>query len=312
MNRVDQHLARRARRHHGVFTRTEALECGLSDRALDHRIRCRLYEVLHPGIYALPGSPSTWERSAVAAVFHANPLAALSHGAAARHYSISGFQRSRIEVTTTRHIRSADFRVHARASLVPAEIRTKEGIPVTTAERTLLDLSSVLEPRPLEGVIDQFCDRSLTTTDRITAFLRSDCRPRRRRSVLVRLLEERGLVVPAASDFETLVAQMFRDSSLPQPVRQFEVVHAGELIARPDFAYPEVKFGIEAHSFEFHHTRAHWERDLERHRGLEEICWYLMYVTWDDCLLRRAETVARIRRVLDERRRLFGLAPLPT
>ena len=118
--------------------------------------------------------------------------------------------------------------------------------------------------------------------------------PKRRRASLIRLLAERGPVRPAASDFETLVARMLRASQLPQPVRQFEVIHAGELIARPDFAYPEVKFGIEAHSFDFHHTRGQWERDLERHRQLEAICWYLMYITWDDCVMRRAETVARI------------------
>jgi very-short-patch-repair endonuclease len=269
------------------------------------------YEVLRPGIYALPGSPPTWERSAVAAVLHASPIAALSHGAAARHYSISVFEGAPIEVTTTRHIRSADFVLHTRAALAREEIQTKGGIPVTSVERTLLDLTSVLEAGPLEGVIDQFCHRKLTTADRISAYLNRDCMPKRRRSALLRILDERGPVRPAASDLETLVAQMLRESSLPQPVRQFEVIHAGELIARPDFAYPEVKFGIEAHSFGFHHTRTQWERDLERHRRLEPIGWYLMYVTWDDCTIRRAETEMRIGRVLDERRRLFGLAPLP-
>jgi len=311
MKRADQLLMRRARRHHGVFTRADALECGLSDRAVDHRIRSNLYEVLRPGIYALPGSLSTWERSAVAAVLHAGPVAALSHGAAARMYSISGFDRAPIEVTTTRHIRSADFRIHRRARLVPGELRTRQGVAVTSAERTLLDLSSVLDAGRLEAAVDQFCDKRMTTPERISAYLQADSMPKRRRAALIRLLAERGPVKPAASDFETLVARMFRDSSLPQPVRQFEVIHAGEPIARLDFAYPEVKFGIESHSFDFHHTRGQWERDRERHRQLEAIGWYLMYITWDDCVVRRAETVARIRRVLDERRRLFGLAPLP-
>ena len=283
----------------------------MSERALDHRIKSKLYEVLRPGIYAFSGSPSTWERSATAAVLSAGPLAALSHGAAARRYSIPGFESAPIEVSTTRQVRSADFRVHARSQLVPDDVRTRNGIPITGAERLLLDLSSVLEVGRLEAVIDNVCDQRLTTADRISTYLQSDRLPKRRRSALLRLLDERGDVKPAASDLETLVARLLRDPSLIQPVRQFEVRHRGELIARPDFAYPEVKFGIEAHSFDFHHTRAQWERDLERHRRLEVIGWYIIYVTWDDCVLRRAETVARVRQVLDERRRLFGLAPLP-
>jgi very-short-patch-repair endonuclease len=309
MNRADHLLALRARRRHGVFTRTDALECGLSDRALDHRIKSRTYEVLWPGTYALAGSPSTWERSATAAVVYAAPVAALSHCAAARMYSVSGFERASIEVTTSRQIQAVNFK--ARTSLEPADVGSRNGIPTTNVERLLLDLSSVLEARRLEAMIDQVCDKRLTTAERISTYLQRNCLPKRRRSVLLRLLDDRGRVKPAAGDLETLVARLMREPSLLQPVRQFEVRHNGELIARPDFAYPEVKFGIEAHSFDFHHTRAEWERDLERHRELEAIGWYIMYVTWDDCVLRRDQTVARIRRVLDERRRLFGLDPLP-
>ena len=311
MDRADHLLARRARRRHGVFTRADALECGLSERALDHRIKARTYEILWPGIYALPASRSTWERSAAAAVLHTGPVAALSHGAAARKYSTPGFESALIEVTTTRHIRAADFRVHARSLLVPEDVWIRDGIPTTNVERMLLDLSSGVGTGRLEAVVDHVCDRRLTTADRISTYLQRECLPKRRRAVLLRLLRERGSVKPAASDLETLLARLLRDTSVIQPVRQFEVIHRGELIARPDFAYPEVKFGIEAHSFEFHHTRAQWERDLERHRRLEVIGWYIMYVTWDDCVERRAETVTRIRRVLDERRRMFGCAPLP-
>jgi very-short-patch-repair endonuclease len=225
-------------------------------------------------------------------------------------YSVSGFGRAPIEVTTSRQIQAVNFKVHFRTSLEPADVGSRNGIPTTTVDRLLLDLSSVLEARRLEAIIDQVCDKRLTTAERISNYLQRDCLPKRRRSILLRLLDDRGQVEPAASDLETL-ARLLRDPSLIQPVRQFEVRHNGELIARPDFAYPDVKFGIEAHSFDFHHTRAQWERDLERHRELEAIGWYIMYVTWDDCVLRRVQTVARIRRVLDERRRQFGLDPLP-
>ena len=280
------------------------------ERTLDHRLESGAYEVLWSGVYALPGSPPTWERSAVAAVLYAGPLAALSHGAAARKYLVSGFERAPVEVTTTRQIRGANFKLHARSPLEPEDVCSRDRIPTTTIERTLLDLCSVVAAERLEAIIDHVCRGHLTTVERIASYLQRDHLPRRRRSVLVRLLDDRGDVEPAASDLETLLARLMRDPSLIEPVRQFEVTHDGRLIARPDFAYPEVKFGIEAHSFDFHHTRAQWERDLERHRELEAIGWYIMYVTWNDCVLRRDQTVARIRRVLEERRRMFGLAPL--
>ena len=214
MNRADHLLARRARRRHGVFTRADALACGLSERALDHRIQSREYEVLWPGIYGLPGSPSTWERSAVAAVLHTGPVAALSHGAAARNYSIPGFESAPLEVTTTQHIRAAEFRVHARSLLVPADIQIRDGIPTTNTERLLLDLSSVVDAGRLEALIDHVCEKKLTTHGRLSTYLDSDRLPKRRRSLLLQVLQQRGQVTPAASDLETLVARLIRNSSL--------------------------------------------------------------------------------------------------
>ena len=298
---ADRAIARAAARQHGVFTRAFALRAGLSATVIDRRLRAARYWMLWPGVYIFPEVPATWEKMALAGVLYADPIAALSGPASARKFAIPGFDSADIEISTTRQLRANNIVLRCRAPLQPAEIMRRDGIPVTIPERTLLDLSTVLTEKRLEGVVDATCHLGLTETDKLIAYLQQPDLPRRRRSLLLRLLTECGDVVPAASQLETGVARLLRHPSLPPAVRQYEIRAGGRFISRPDFAYPEAKLGVEGHSFLHHGSKLQWEQDMQRHALTESVGWYLVYVTWWDVEYRPDETRARIRRIYDER-----------
>ena len=155
-------------------------------------------------------------------------------------------------------------------------------------------------------MVDAACHLELTKTDKLTAYLHRTDLPRRRRSLLLRVLAERGDVVPAASLLETGLARLLRHPDLPPAVRQYEIRDGRRFIARPDFAYPEAKLGVEGHSFLHHGSKLQWQRDMRRHELTESVGWYLVYVTWWDTEYRPDETRARIRRIYDERIRMFS------
>lgn len=298
---ADRVIARAAARQHGVFTRAFALEAGLSSTLIERRLRDGRYWFLWPGVYTFPEVPDTWEKVAMAAVLYADPVAALSGRAAARKLGIPGFDNTKIEVSTTRQLRADGISMRCRVPLSESEILRRDGIPVTIPERTILDLSKALGEKRLEGVIDAACHLGLTDTEKVIAYLGQPNLPRRHRGVLLNLLAERGDTLPAASQLETGVARLLRHPSLPPAVRQYEIRSGGRFIARPDFAYPEAKLGIEGHSFLHHGSKLQWERDMARQALTESVGWYLVYVTWWDVEHREEETRARIRRIYDER-----------
>jgi hypothetical protein len=76
--RVDSETARRARRQHGVLTRTQLLDEGLSSPAITHRCQAERLHRIHNGVYGVGYvSPSPLAR-AMAAVLSCGPNAVLS------------------------------------------------------------------------------------------------------------------------------------------------------------------------------------------------------------------------------------------
>jgi predicted transcriptional regulator of viral defense system len=112
----------------------------------------------------------------MAATLTFGPTAALSHRDAGALWALLGSSSPRIEVTVPgRSKRGREgIRVHCVRRLDPRDVTTKDGIPVTTVARTLLDNAEVVRMRQLErmleeaerlrildvAAIDELCERS--------------------------------------------------------------------------------------------------------------------------------------------------------
>jgi predicted transcriptional regulator of viral defense system len=156
-----------AAEQHGVVTRAQLLELGLTSRAIDHRLnRGRLHRI-HRGVYAVGRPQLTRLGTLIAAVLSCGSDAALSGEQAAEVYGIRKRRAGPIDVTVPHALRKRPgLRIHRRA-LPESERTTRHGIPITTPVRTLVDLAAALGRGELEAAIGEADKLGLTDPERL-------------------------------------------------------------------------------------------------------------------------------------------------
>lgn len=100
------------------------------------------------------------------------------------------------------------------------------------------------------------------------------------------------------SILEQRLFRLLRRAGLPDPVLQHEIWDAGRLVARLDFAYPELRLGIETHGYRWHGGYERWRRDIRRENELKRLGWIVLVFTWDDVHSEPERVVSEIRRAL--------------
>jgi predicted transcriptional regulator of viral defense system len=134
---LDVAIAALAGRQHGVVSRRQLEELGLTRNEIEGRLaRGRLHR-LHQGVYAVGHRIVSLRGSWMAAVLAAGPGAVLSHRDAAGVWDLRPSQRGRVEVTAPRQRKRPGFDVYC-TSLVGVEVSEIYGIDVPTVARPLL------------------------------------------------------------------------------------------------------------------------------------------------------------------------------
>ncbi|MCU1457365.1 MAG: hypothetical protein JWL73_1457 [Actinomycetia bacterium] len=233
------------------------------------------------GVYRAATTPASWNLTVMAACL-AGPAVA-SHRAAARIWGLPGFSQAPAEVTAYRHRRRKPAAVVWHESFFlegSRDTTTLDGIGVTSATRTIIDLSSVVPSRDVEIALDDACHRGLTSLASVGKDLE---RLRRRfgttdiRAVLELKISEGS--PSAESPLESRAAIILRDSGLPRATPQFEIIDGSQFVARVDFAWPDHRVVLEVDSVAFHADRCAWERDLARQSRLAAAGWRVHRVT---------------------------------
>lgn len=304
MNNTEHAVLHRFEQQHGVISRQQALEAGLSGRAIDRRLASGLWARIFKGTYRLVGIPCTVEQTYSAACLAAGEDALVSHRSAATLFGFPGVARW-VEVTVPRprSVEVAGITVH-RARLLLAEDRdVVKGIPVTTAARTLIDLAGCVEGKRLERLLDHALAFHLVTRAGLATRIEGLGRTGRKGAgALTALLDERpDKGRPMGAEFEAMLFRALKRAALPVPVPQFRVLSAGDERLL-DFAYPEVRLAIEADSYIWHATREAWEKDRERNNELVTLGWSFLPMTWATVRYRPAEAARQVRESLAARR----------
>lgn len=247
-----------ALRQHGVITRGQLLERGLSRHAIKHRIRrARLHPVWRT-VYAVGRPELTRDGRWMAAVLRCGEGADLSHASAAALWGF-GDDHGLIEVSIPlpRSVRAAPIRVHRRRALRPADRTTKRGIPVTSPLRTLLDLAPRLDRGALETAINELDRLDLFSPEALRAALEEhDRQPGVAR---VRRALDRHTFRLTDSELERRFLPIARRAGLPTPqTRQW--VNG----FRVDFFWPELGLIVETDGLRYHRTPDQQARDLRR------------------------------------------------
>jgi len=269
-----------------LLTLEQARDAGYSLRQVQHRRETGCWEQMHDGVYRVAGVPPSWEQRVLAACLAAGPGAVASHRSAARIWRIDESHRPVVElsVPSGRQPRLDGVIVHRSGDLGPGVSTIRDGIPVTTPVRTLLDLGGVQGARAVERSLEVALGRRLVTLEGLRTTLDSVARRGRRGVGVLRMLLDKRSEGDDLSEsvLEARMLGLCREQGLPAPICQHEVHHRTRFVGRVDFAYPADRVAIEVDGYESHSSLDAFRRDRARQNELVGLGWTVLRFTWDD------------------------------
>lgn len=254
-----QRVASRADLQHGVVSRRQLRDAGLSDSAIGRQVEHGWLYRVHRGVYAVGHRRLPAEGRWMAAVLACGEGAALSHRSAAALWGM--LPRSgpavgvggRIDVIVPYGAggrRRAGLRIHRSRSLPPGSVVRRNGIPVTNSARTIADLGRSASATEL---------RAMARKAEVLG-LRTGLEPRRE---------------PTRSELEDIFLVFCEQHGFPKPQVNRKI--AGHEV---DFSWPELRVAVETDSYRFHRGAIAYENDHERELDLRRAGYDVVHLTW--------------------------------
>jgi very-short-patch-repair endonuclease len=282
-----------------LVSHVQLLACGVSHRAIERRLHTGRLLLVRPGLYRLPAIAPSPQQRAMGFCLTAGRGALLSHRYAAMLWELDGFNRAPFEVVVprwARRQRQTGLIVHESLDLRPIDATSRQGLPCTSAVRTLLDLGAVTSIERVESALESALRRRICTTDQIlNRFVQVARRGRRGVGKLRTLLETRaGHYVPTGSAFELMLLRLLVDAGFAEPLKQVPV-DLGDVTVYLDFAWPELLLAIECDGFAYHadNVRLRWDDDRQNQLVLRG--WLVLRFTWKQVTEQPERVIAQVR-----------------
>ncbi len=264
---------------HGVVARRQLLSMGMSAGEIRGRAERGSLGLVHRGLYAVGHGKLTQEGRWMAAVLASGEGAVLSHRSAGQLWGLTSRSGSIPEVTRTTSFRKrAGIRAH-RATLGADEVEAVDGIPATSASRTLLDLAANLDERPLERAMNEAEVRGLTSALSLPDLIRRHGRHRGAaaiRSALEASGEPLGIT---RSGLEERFLGLVDERGLPRPELNADLGVRGRFI-EVDCLWRSRRLIVELDGQAVHGTKSAFHADRERDRLLAVEGWRTIHLTW--------------------------------
>jgi very-short-patch-repair endonuclease len=246
-----------AETQHGVVSRAQLLDAGLSSEGIRHRTRNGRLHPMARGIYAVGRPELSRLGEMMVAVLALGPGAVVSHATATELWAVRrGMRALEISLPTSSGRRRAGVTVHHRRGLADEATRHR-GVPVTSLPLTLIDMALRWSPRQLEAAVNQA--DALDLLDPVAmrkALTRLTGRPGVR--PLRRLLDTHTFRL-TDSELERLFLRLVHRAQLPLPATQRFASSW-----RVDFIWPELGLVVETDSLRYHRTPSQQNRDYQR------------------------------------------------
>jgi len=188
------------------------------------------------------------------------------------------------------------FTVRESKDLIVSDILRLEGIPITTAARTVVDLGASAPPWFVEQCLDAGLRKQFFTLRDVARFVGRVARPGRTGVGTIRpLIDERSTWGDITeSEMEDLFRRVVKSTALPMPQAQYELFDPnGGFVGRFDFAYPTHMALIETDSEAYHMDPASFQRDREKQNRAHTLGWTVYRFTWRQ-LVDDSDSVRRI------------------
>jgi very-short-patch-repair endonuclease len=217
----------------------------------------------------------------MAAVLAAGDGAVLSHRSAGVLWGLLDRQRESgpIEVIVPGGCDIQGVLGH-RNGLQVSEATRLYDIPVTTAERTLLDLAQTIPATELGRLCDDALRRRIATLGRLHALAKAHAGGGRRRlEPIQQVLADRIVGYdPGANEWELRMDRMWDGLHLPEAQRQYRI-RVGRRTYRVDRAIVELQIAVEWNGYDPHGYRSNVDDDADRRAELAAAGWYCMAFT---------------------------------
>jgi len=255
---VDAEVARIASGAHGVVTRAQLLDAGVTAKQIRRRVAAGGLIRVHPGVYRAGHRAPSTEASYLAAVLAAGDDAVVSGLAAAHLWELVKGAAPSPEVASLTERRIQGVRTHRCRFLNASDVAAVRGIPVTSVSRTLVDIAAALSAEALARACHEAGIRYGATPRMVEEQLRR--RPTTPGGRKLRLIVH-GDTRVTLSKLESRFLAVLAQDGLPLPVTNRP---AGG--RRVDCRWPEHQLTVELDGYQFHNSRYSWELDRRRER----------------------------------------------
>lgn len=293
---------------HGLITRRQLTDAGLTVSAIRHRVARQRLHRIHPGVYAVGHRLLSVRGWWMAAVLSGGDGALLSHRAAAALWGLVDGTPAIVDVLVQRGVDGrSGVRTHRARTIREEDRALVDGIPCTSLARTLVDLAATAGPRTIDRALRRASDRRLfdrfaveailergrpgTTVLRsaLGVFAGDESTRRRLKSELevrfIELLRRHGFVLPSTNVV------------IETPWSRWEV----------DTLWPAQRLVIELDGWRSHHDRESFRRDHRRATDLRAVGYDVTRLGWEQVVEQETATVDRLARFVPE----VGASPAP-
>jgi very-short-patch-repair endonuclease/predicted transcriptional regulator of viral defense system len=261
----DQRIAAVAALQRGRIARRQLVAIGISSSSVAWRLsRGRLFRSLR-GVFVVGHNAPVELGAQTEALLSVRDGAALSHWSAAALLGLWVPAPREVEVVVDVWDGTTNPGVHVHRSriLERRDVWIRNGLPVTSPARTLLDIAPTATARQLEIAFDRALAERILRPAHVKDVLERAGGHRGRARLAALLEQEREASTLTASDTEELMLDLIRQAGLPAPQVNFPF---GPW--KLDFYWPDERFVVEVDTYGFHSSRYRFERDRRKDNAL--------------------------------------------
>jgi very-short-patch-repair endonuclease len=282
-------VRRLAERQHGVVSREQLRDHGLSDTMVARWLGNGRLLRLHRRVFALGHTTLSLKGRLWAALLYADPDAVLSHTTAAWVWSLIQTEPARVHITVPGRRRSLpDVRVHHSRQVAVVHCR---GFPVTPVARTLVDLAATLPASQIRRALAEADFRGLLDPVDAEDAMKSG-RPGSK-ALRAALRSHMPELAETLSELEERFLELCERAQLPTPE-----VNARVGRMRVDALWREERIAVELDGAAAHRGWAALRRDRRRELALRAAGFQVVRYSWDQVAKSPEEVFLDLRRLL--------------
>jgi hypothetical protein len=275
----------------------------VSDKVLQRRARQGVFERLPRGVYRVCGAQQSWHHLVLAACLCGGDECAASHTSAAALHRYDGSRIELVEVTVPRGKKfRCDWAVVHESNDFAAVDRTFVGtIPVTTPERTLIDLAAVSTTDAVEESFDGAERDRLVVADTVAGrYAQLRRRGRGGVATMARVLNRRTHL-PPRHVIARRFARLLERAGITSLEHEYEIVLPDGRRRYVDVARPDLLLAWELDGQGSHATRRQRAADHVRADEIGDLGWRISRITYEQVMYEPSAVVRRVRRAIRSR-----------